>query len=280
MSDQLAASELTRLGTRPRLGPYLRQLWLRREFILTVPLGELRAQHMNTALGSLWHLLNPLINVGVYYLIFGVVLGARDSADNYVGFLVVGLFTFHFVQKATMSGARIIVANLPLLQNLSFPRASLPMAGMLGEMLAQIPAVAVMLLLVAVTGESWAWQWLLVVPSFLLLAAFNLGLAFITGRLTFHFRDIQELLPYLLRIWFYLSGVFFGIEKIPADPPIFRQLFRANPAQAFIEFHRGLLLDGSVDTGALSLMVGWALVLLVAGFFFFRQYEAEYGRGY
>lgn len=270
--------ELVRLGGRPALGLYLRQLWGRREFALTVPLGELRAQHMDTALGNAWHVLNPLLQAGVYYLIFGVVLNARADVPNYPAFLVIGLSVYFFTQKSIMGGARTIVANLRLIQSLTFPRAILPVAAALREAVAQVPVLVVLLAFVLLTGARPAWAWLLIVPAAALQVVFNVGAAFIAGRATFHFRDMEQILPFLLRLWFYMSGVFFTVERIPEGWP--RRLFEANPIYSFIELARELLLGGGAPLHLWIRATAWSAAVLVAGFLFFQREEGEYGRGW
>ncbi len=273
-----AHPELVVQGRRPRLGPYLRDLWNRREFALTVPLGELRAEHMNTVLGNLWHVLSPLLQAAVYYLVFGVILGARADVENYPAFLVTGLFVFFYSHKAIMSGARTIVVNMRLIQSLTFPRAILPISSTLRESLAQIPVLGVLLVFLLVTSARPTWSWLLVPVAYALQVLFNVGAAFLAGRATFHFRDMEQLLPFVLRLWFYVSGVFFTADRIPAGWA--RTLFEANPVYAFIALNRELLLQGGAAPALWGRAGAWAVALVAVGFVFFQRREGEYGRGW
>lgn len=276
--------ELLRLGVRLGLGTYLRHIWRTRDFAVTLPLGDLRAANMNTFFGSLWHLLNPLLLAAVYFLVFGVIFGGRGDMDNFVAFLIIGLFTYFFSQKSLIAGSRTVIANMPLMQSIAFPRAVLPISAMIGEGLAQLPAIAMMLVLVTVSvlviggGTLPNVLWLLVIPAFLLQAVFNLGLACVTSRLTFHFRDMEQVLPYTLRLWLYLSGVFYTIERIPEGWP--RTVFQLNPLHQFIEINRDILLYGRVDLSRWLQVLAWSVTLLLVGFWFFRAKENEYGRGY
>lgn len=274
---------LRRMGARLSLGAYLTELWGRRDFLITIPLSDLRAQNQNTVLGSTWHVLNPLLLAGVYYLVFGVILGARRGIANYPAFLVTGIMTFHFTQKCIMSGARTVVSNIRLIQSLSFPRALLPVSSTITETLAHGPSLVALMVLVVITTGSWptaSWLWL--VPIAGLQALLGLGLAFITSRLTFHFRDTAQFLPYVLRIWMYLSGVFFAADFVPAGWP--RLLFSINPMFLFITLNRSALIPPDPDAvepwttpEMWAMATVWTLVALVVGFFFFRAREMEYG---
>ncbi|MFB7507591.1 ABC transporter permease, partial [Streptomyces broussonetiae] len=126
---QLAAKYgLAVSGARPSLAEYVRQLWGRRHFILAFSQAKLTAQYSQAKLGQLWQVATPLLNAGVYYFIFGVILHASRglSQDVYIPFLVTGVFVFTFTQSSIMSGVRAISGNLGLVRALHFPRASLP----------------------------------------------------------------------------------------------------------------------------------------------------------
>jgi teichoic acid transport system permease protein len=272
---------LVRLGGTPPLRVYLASLWRRREFALDMARGELRAQHLDTALGNLWHLLNPLMLIGVYYLVFGVILGTDRGVENFLAFLAIGVFTFQFTQKSALSGARTIVSNVGLIRSLQFPRALLPIATVVRETFAYGSAAAVMFAVVLVRGEPVTPLWLLVVPAFLLQLAFNTGLALFCARLSDKFRDMINVLPYLFRIAFYLSGVIYSVDAYVDNPQVLR-LFLLNPFYVFLSLPREYLME-SQDHSYVGWMwlsaFGWAVVSLLVGLLIFRNGEKEYGRG-
>ncbi len=142
------------------LGSYLRGIWRRRDYVWYVAANEVRSQQMNTVLGNLWHLLNPLIQMGVYFLIFGVVLKTDRGVDNFLGFLACGIFIFQFTQRSTTAGARTIVKNLGLLRSMSFPRALLPLTSTTSLLLQTLPTILVMFVIALLTGEPVRWTWL------------------------------------------------------------------------------------------------------------------------
>lgn len=272
-------SDLVRLGVKPSLRSYFREVWAKRDFATTGSFGDLRAQHMNTLFGGIWHLFNPLLLAGVYYLVFGIIFDAADiEGGSYAAFLVIGIFVFTFTQKSMTSGSRTVIANLPLIQSLQFPRVVLPLSAVLTEAVAHIPALILMLVLVVATGEPVTALWLLLLPVVALHAIFNLGLALVTARMTFHFRDTQQLLPFVTRLWLYLSGVFYTVDRIPQGWA--RTLFELNPVHAFIELTRQILLHQTLHGRTVAIALGWTLVAAVGGFLFFRAKEVDYGRGY
>lgn len=267
---------LMRMGGRPPLGRYARELVARREFIWLIPRSEMRSRAMNTMLGSAWHLLNPLLLAAVYYLVFDVILpGNRDEIHpNYAAFLVVGIMVYYFTQRTVLQGARGIVNDVKLLQNVNFPAAVLPVSAAISEALSHVYALGAMLIVVVSTGESPQWTWLLLVPLFFIQLFFNTGCAFVVSRLTVHFRDTEQFLPYVMRIGLYVSGVLFGAEII--EDATKRAIFELNPVYAFIRLTRGLILDGVVEWRFVAQATIWAAVVFVAGFIYFWRYEGEY----
>lgn len=280
---------LIELGRRMPVRAYLRTIWNRREFAWAVPVNELRAQNMDTVMGNLWHLLNPLMLVGVYWVVFGVILdiSASDRAAglpevSYVAFLSIGIFLFQYTQKSTIQGAKSIVGNVGLIRSMQFPRAILPLSAVIQETVALMPALGLMFALLLIFDVPPQPMWLLIVPLVIIQAFFNLGAAFFVARFTDYFRDLQNVLPYVFRLLFYLSGVIFPAERfLTEENGLDRYLvfFDANPIYAFVTAARDALLRGTFDPLRWTSMLAWTVVLLVAGFFYFRADEHRYGRG-
>ena len=274
------APPLARLGVRPRLRDYLRSLWDRREFALAIPRAELQAQHRHTALGGLWHLLDPLISVGIWWLLFGVILNVTRGLDNVVGFLAIGVFVFHFTQKSVRQGARAIVSNEGLLRSISFPRAILPISVVLAEFLSLGYALSAMFAVVLLTGEEPSWTWLLLAPMVFFQFLFNTGLAMAVARLGDHFRDIAQMASYGVRVWGMLSGVFYPVANRLGNRPELLAIMEFNPGYLFMELPRRAILNNAAPTAQewVTLMV-WSVAMLVFGFIFFVRRENQYGRG-
>jgi len=269
---------LRHIGRRVTLREYLVDLWRWRNFIVTVPMNELRAQNQDTLLGQLWHLINPLLLAFIYYVIFGLILGiSRGGVENYPAFLIVGVIVFNYTRTSLRSGAKTIVTNRKLVQTMCFPRAVLPLSTMIEGIVSHTFAIVVMWLVLLATGVRPTALWLLIVPYLLLHAVFNLGLVFFVARFTFHFRDTQQFLPYALRIWFYVSGVLIPIEARFVAMPTARAILRANPIYVIIEIARDAFLYNTFDPTKWRTASAWAVGLLVAGFLYFRRAENEYG---
>jgi teichoic acid transport system permease protein len=277
------ADGLLEIGIAAPPVEYLRRIWARRDFIWAVPLGQLRAQTQSTLLGAGWHLLNPLLTAGLYYLVFGVLFGGRGRVENYPAFLVVGMFTFLFTNRAVQAGATSVTTNMGLITQINFPRLALPLAATVAETISHSLALVALVAMVPILGSGIELSWLLVVPIVALQALFNLGLAMITARLAFQYRDVQNLLPHLLRFWMYFSGLFFTVEFVidaaGDDSPLI-PVFEANPGYIFMTLMRDALLrEHHAAWWMWPAVIGWTALMVSGGFVFFRGREVEYGRG-
>ena len=195
-----------------KLGPYLRDLYERRSYVWYESVSELRNRQVTNVLGNLWHLLNPALNIFVYYLIFGLLLKVDRGVDNFILFLSTGLFVFQLTQKSTTDGARSIIGNKGLLRAIKFPRAMLPTTAAVTEMLSSLPSFAVLFVIALLTGESPSIRWLLIAPLLVVQFVFNLGASLIAARLTTHFVDVIQILPFFFRLLLYGSGVIFSAD--------------------------------------------------------------------
>ncbi|WP_169786686.1 ABC transporter permease [Nitriliruptor alkaliphilus] len=282
-TSSAAPPQLVRLGGTPPLRDYVRSLWQRREFAWSAARGEVQTAHLDTLLGNAWHLLNPLLLIGVYYLVFGVVLDITRGLPEglFLPFLAVGVFTYQFMQKTINAGARTISSNQGLIRSLQFPRALLPIATVLSGTMAYGSAFVVMVAVVLLSGQPLTLEWLLLPLVVAPLLVFTLGGTFISARLTDKVRDLENILPFLFRLGFYGSGVIFSVDGYLTNPA-YRRLFLANPFYVYITLVRDVMMVEYTTEYLVwlwSSAIAWAVVVFVVGLLIFRAGEREYGRG-
>ncbi|GAA3442559.1 ABC transporter permease [Planomonospora venezuelensis] len=275
---------LRRAIARPSLPVYLRQLWERRHFVMTYATSRNVSKYSNSALGQLWQVLTPLLNAAIYWLMFGLILGASKDIENYPAFLITGMFVFTYTQRAVSGGAKSISGNLSMIRALHFPRAALPLAYTIQEFQQLLISMGVLFALVLVTGEPLTWFWLLVPVALVLQTMFNVGASLVLARVGATARDLNQLLPFIMRTWLYASGVFFAIgDKVVNSaglPQWVADVMYFNPAAAYIELMRNLLIEShSTRPYIWSVCVFWAVFALIGGFWYFWRAEEKYGRG-
>jgi teichoic acid transport system permease protein len=303
---------------RPPVFAYIKQLWRRWNFIVAFATARNIAMYTEARLGQLWQVLTPLLNAGVYFLIFGLLLRISRGVPDYLGFLITGVFVFNFTQRAFISSSNVITDSLPLIRALQFPRASLPLAYVMIEFQQMLLSMAVLfiILLSPLCHEPITWYWLLAIPALLLQTAFNVGVGLFVARIGSQVNDFSQLLPFLLRTWLYVSGVLYSIATLQIRTHRWIvSLLEINPAALYITLMRNALMlsqrqsaPGSKPYNAKQCAlwntkaskywydsahchyyanpdhfwyygIGWAAFALMAGFFFFWRAEVKYGRG-
>ncbi|MEU4277009.1 ABC transporter permease [Streptomyces tanashiensis] len=273
-------------GARPSLPAYVRQLWSRRDFITAFATARLTAQFSQARLGQVWQVMTPLLNAAVYYLIFGVLMNAKNGVPDYVPFLITGIFVWTFTANTVQAGTRAISGNLGLVRALHFPRASLPISLAFQQLQQLLFSLAALVVMLACFGEFPTWSWLLAVPALFLQALFSTGVALALARLAARTPDISQLMPFVLRTWMYASGAMFSIQNLAGSgrfPDAVVLALQCNPAAVYIDLMRFALIESF--TGAQlpphvwALAAGWALLAFAGGFVWFWKAEETYGRG-
>jgi teichoic acid transport system permease protein len=275
---------LSAAGRLPSLPDYSRQLWSYRHFIASYANAKVSSALGRTKLGIFWQVLTPLINAAVYYVIFGVILNTKSGVDNFVPYLCTGVFIFGFTQSVVQAGIQAISGNLGLIRALHFPRASLPLAITMVEIRNMLASLAVLMIIVLGFGEAITWEWLLVVPIFLLQTIFNAGLAMGVARLGSKVADFKQLVPFIMRIWLYGSAVLYPVTRFSDHLSGWKlHLVEANPLLVFIDLMRHSLMEDVPLAASPTVLwleaIGWAAVVGLGGYVYFWRGEKGYGRG-
>jgi teichoic acid transport system permease protein len=276
------------VADRPALGDYLRLLWQRRHFIVADARAKVISGTSGNLLGQVWLVLNPLLDAAVYLVIFGLLLRSSRGIDNFIGYLIIGVFMFGFTTRSVTGGARSVIAARSLVKSFSFPRAALPIATVARETLSFVPALLTMLVLLLFTrpgaGEAWStplqeisWRWLLVPLVLLLQLAMNLGLALLAARATTRVPDLNHVIGLAMRFWLYGSAVFFSFDRFISHPRVL-ELVQLNPMYRVLEITRDCLLYGVTPPWqAWTIVACWAVGLLLVGTVVFWRGEESYG---
>jgi teichoic acid transport system permease protein len=276
---ELAARHgLVRADQAPGLFAYLRQLWQRRAFTIELAKAKAYDRNENNYLGQAWSALNPLFLMLNYFLVFGLLLNTRKGIDNFIGFLTIGIFIFSFIATTVTSGAKSIVGSQNLVRGIRFPRAALPLSVSIAEILTLLPALAVLMVVLPVTGEKFQAKWFLLPVAITLLFVFCSGAAMIAARLVAWTRDALNLIPVGVRLMRYVSGVFYSISMY-AGHGLASTILLYQPVAVYLDLGRqSLLAQYPPDPKLWVAGAAWAVGFLVVGLVVFWRAEERYGR--
>jgi teichoic acid transport system permease protein len=257
----------------PPIGPYVRELWRRRQFALELARTNLRSQHFNTALGQLWLVVNPLLLGFIYFLLVDIV-GSGNRGADFLAHLMLGLFAFRLVSTSVTEGARSVVGGGRLILNTAFPRTLLPLAAVMTSFMRFLPTLAVYAPLHVIAGLAIGPRLLWAIPIVALLVVLASGAAMLIAAVQVYFRDVRNFLPYFLRIWLYVSPVLYYAHEVPDR---FKPIIAANPLYPLLGSLSDVVNQGENPSVTFLLWgLGWALGILVIGGAFFISREREF----
>jgi teichoic acid transport system permease protein len=271
---------LTRVGAKPAFLDYLVALWDYRHFIFFNARASVQTSNSRERLGNVWLILNPVLNGLTFYLIFGVLLQVSRGMENFMGFLLIGVFLFQMSSRSIAAGSRAIRTNLKVIQAFNFPRAALLFGVNLRELLASIPVIITMLVLILLfpPAEPITLLWLLIIPALILQTLFNLGVGLILARIVARVSDIGNLITFALRFWMYGSCVIFPLTLFDAYP-VLKGFIEVNPLYQLLTIVRTAVLGGVYPQWqSWAVLTAWALGILAVGLVYFWQDEESYGR--
>ena len=230
-----------------RLLPFATDLWLHRELLWQFTLRNVELRHKGSHLGLVWSILNPLLMLGLYVLVFGYVFGGsygvipQETRFDYALGMLVGLTLFGFTAEALGSSVSVIVANPNFVKRVVFPLQILPIANVGAAVFHLLISLTLVLLGILLLGPGLMpgtlWLPVILLPVILLA----MGIAWLFSALGVFFRDIGQIVQFLTNVLMFASAVFYSAQKIPAAAWIY---MRFNPVLLAIELARDATLWG------------------------------------
>jgi teichoic acid transport system permease protein len=200
----------------PALRPYLGELRTRRRFIWHLARTDLKAEHYDSAIGQLWVILDPLLLAAVYFLLRTVVKPVTGPSRNaIIAHLLWAVFVFTFVSNTMMAGARSLLSGRGLILNASFPRAVLPLTSVVKGIFDLLPTMLIYFVFALVLGQPFGSSLLMLPVMLAILTVMTLGLCLVFAPAMVFFRDTVGFLPYVTRIWLYITPVLYFVKEIP-----------------------------------------------------------------
>lgn len=241
--------------------------------LLSLIRRDIRSRFVGSTAGWLWLLVNPLLLLGMYSLVFGLIFKARAPADLAVPFVVwlaVALWPWLAFSDGIQRASESIPEHAGLISKVPMRRELLVLSSTTAAFVLQLAGFLVVLLLMGMLGiplTIFGVPNALLVLTVLLLLANGLGL--IAATLRVFFKDFQQLLPTLLMLWFFLTPIIYAPELLPEE---LRGLVYANPLAGLMTDIRAALLEGQVLPGATTLVMLVVSGLVYAlGLAFFRR---------
>jgi lipopolysaccharide transport system permease protein len=252
----------------------LAELWQYRELLLFQAARDIKVRYKQTLLGAGWAILQPVLTMVVFSIVFGRLAGVSSEGVPYPVFAFAALLPWQLFAYALTHSSNSLLENPELLTKVYFPRLIMPLASVLAGLVDFAIAFAVLVLMMLSYGIVPGWA-ILTLPLFIALAiAAALSVGLWLSALNVKYRDVRYTIPFLAQIWMLASPVGYSAAEIP---PEWQGLFGINPMVSVIEGFRWALLGRSSSPGPmLAASAAATAFLLIGGLFYFRRMEKSF----
>jgi ABC-type polysaccharide/polyol phosphate export permease len=258
----------TALTARQGIGAEVRALWYP---LAALVRREVQRRYATTALGLGWTLLQPLVLIGVYLLVFGSIL-ASDAADpaapSFTFFLLTGMLPYLAVSEGIQRASGALREDRALFDREAFPATVVPASRVVAATVTEVAALALVLAVGLALGELHLSPWLAALPLVIALRiVITCGYAWLVSVLTVFITDLGEALGLLLTAWLFLTPIFYRVDQVPAG---LRWMLAINPLHAVVQGYRAVLLEARAPWPEVAWLAAWAVLIGGIGAWFYR----------
>ena len=222
----------------------LGELWAYRDLLLFMVWRDLKGRYRQTALGPLWFILQPLMSMVLYSVIFGWIAKLPSDNQPYAVFTYVALLPWDFFTDAVNSGTNSLLGSMGLISKVYFPRLIVPLSQVISSLVDFCISMVVLAGMMVVYQIHPTWG-LLLLPFYLLLAAMTgLGIGLWFSGIIVRYRDFGQVVGFLVRVLMYSAPVVYASSIVPAQ---WRTLYSLNPVTAVVEGFRWALLGTGIQ---------------------------------
>jgi len=250
------------------------ELWRYRELIFFLTWRDIKVRYKQAVLGIAWAVLQPLLTMAIFTIIFGVLLNTPSQGLPYPLFALTALIPWQLFATALQRSSISLVGNANLITKIYFPRIAIPLSTIFAALIDFVISFVVLLGVMAFY-RVWPGLMILWLPLFILLSLLtSLAVGLWLSALNVQYRDIQHMVPFLIQVWMYASPIVYPIETIPAG--FWRGIYSLNPMVGVIQGFRWALLGGTRPDITLVISIIVVLILLISGLYYFRRMEKTF----
>ncbi|MGY1609577.1 ABC transporter permease [Geodermatophilus sp. SYSU D00700] len=244
------------------------EVWRAREIVWFFALRDLRVRYRQAVLGVAWVVLQPLITVGAFTVVFDRLADVNSQGLPYPVFALSGLLGWTYVASCIGRGSEVLVANTSLITKVYFPRLMAPLASLLPPLVDLVVGLGLLAVACAFYGVTPGPALLLLPAWITLLAVTALGPTCFLAALNVRYRDVRQIVPTALQILLFLSPVGYSAASLIGPS---QYAYALNPIVGALEFGRFVLVGGPWPGRALALSATVGLLLAIAGVCYFQR---------
>lgn len=244
------------------------------ELVVFRAYSDLRSEVARVSLGVAWWIVEPLLYLSVFYIVFGVVF--QRGGEGFIYFLLAGLFVWRWFDSSVRAASVSILNNGALIRQVVVPKFFFPAVAVLVSLFKFFIVFTLFLLFMAFVHGEPTIRWLALPAVVGVQLLFTIGVAGILAALVPFLPDLKIIIDNLLTLWFFMSGVFFDISDVQG---VFGQLLALNPMAQIISAYRIILLtDAWPDWWSLGIVVITSLLALLVSAWYYKKYDHLYSK--
>src|SRR6478735_9792782 len=250
------------------------EVWEYRELLYALVGREVKLRYKQTAIGVSWVLLQPLVTVLIFTVIFGRLAKMPSDGVWYPVFALTALLPWTYFSQAVTRAGGALVSNANLVSKIYFPRILLPLSTVIAPLVDFVLSLGLLFGMLVYAGIPFTWKFL-TLPIFILIAMISaMGVSLVVSATNVKYRDVGHAIPFVMQIWMFVSPIVYPVSLVPEQ---WRFLYGLNPMAGVIEGFRWAVLgqtapDPTVMAASFVVFVVFLLVSLV----YFRQMERQF----
>jgi lipopolysaccharide transport system permease protein len=250
----------------------LRELWQFRGLLLFLVWRDIKVRYAQTIMGAGWAVLQPVIAMVVFTIIFGHFARIPSDGVPYAVFSLTALVPWTYFSTALTSSSNSLVLYPNLVTKVYFPRLMIPLAPVFAGLVDLAIAFTLLMVILAASGYFPAWPALTAIPLLLLIAMMTAaGIGAWLAALNIQYRDVKQITPFLVQVWMYATPIVYPLSVVPQE---YRLAYSLNPMVAVITGFRAVLLGpGDLPWAAIGMGLLASSCVLVGGTLHFRRTE-------
>jgi len=253
----------------------LRELWQYRELIYFLIWRDIKVRYKQAALGILWVVIQAVLTMVVFTVIFGGLF--KLPTDNNIPtplFVLAAQLPWHLFAGGLQRSGTSLVGNANLLTKVYFPRLAIPLSSVLAGAVDFGVSILILFGMMLYYSIPFTWKMLWIFPLALLALLTALSVGLWLSALNVQYRDVQQMIPFLVNIWMYASPVGYSASLITS--PTWKIIYSLNPLAGIIQGFRWALLGANPPDITLAISSGVVVLLFISGLYYFRRMEKTF----
>ena len=246
-------------------------MWKYRELIITLTIVDLKKRYESNVLGFVWQLLSPLLLAIVLYLVFKNLFAKED---NFALNLLVGIMAWRFFSIATGTCLASIVSKSTLVTRVSIPRKILVFSSALGGLITSLFEFIILIPIILVLLGTVPATIVLYPVIHLLFFSLIYGIGLLLSAIYVYVRDLNQIWPVFLQIWFFLCPIIYPISIVP---PWYMTYYMLNPLTRLVIIYRDIMIIGKLPSVEdIAVVIGFTALALLLGNYVFGKLERRF----